>query len=187
MSCNACRVLRKGCGDECVLRPSVEWIESPQAQAHATVFVAKFYGRACLVSLLSNVPSPHRPALFRSLLYDACGRTINPVIGAVGLLWTGNWDLCQAAVKAVLSGGAIRPLPELAGDMGELYGSINEGGRWPASLCPSSEDGSPPPCDLDLSLMPRSPSTNSEGSVTTSAGGEDRTAGKEPRLLVLFS
>ncbi|XP_028767723.1 LOB domain-containing protein 38-like [Neltuma alba] len=115
MSCNGCRVLRKGCSDDCMLRDCLLGIESPQAQAHATVFVAKFFGRAALMSFVSAVPSPQRSALFRSLLYEAVGRTINPVNGAVGLLWTGNWHLCQSGVQRVLYGGALTPLPDVSG------------------------------------------------------------------------
>ncbi|KAF2585314.1 hypothetical protein F2Q70_00036079 [Brassica cretica] len=98
MSCNGCRVLRKGCSENCILRPCIQWIESAEAQGHATVFVAKFFGRA---------------ALFQSLLYEACGRTVNPVNDAVGLLPTGNWNICQAAVETVLRGGSLRHIPEL--------------------------------------------------------------------------
>lgn len=54
-------------------------------------------------------------ALFQSLLFEACGRTVNPVNGAVGLLWTGNWHVCQAAVETVFRGGALKPIPELLG------------------------------------------------------------------------
>ena len=54
MSCNGCRVLRKGCSDACVLRPSIEWIDGAQPQANATVFVAKFFGRAGLVASLAS-------------------------------------------------------------------------------------------------------------------------------------
>ncbi|KAM1529613.1 hypothetical protein ACFX1Z_018797 [Malus domestica] len=115
MSCNGCRVLRKGCSDSCMLRPSLQWIETPEAQGHATVFVAKFFGRAGLMSFISAVPDSQRPVLFQSLLFEACGRTINPVNGAVGLLWTGNWHVCQAAVETVLHGGTLRPIPELLG------------------------------------------------------------------------
>jgi len=61
MSCNGCRVLRKGCSDACVLRPSIEWIDGAQPQANATVFVAKFFGRAGLVASLAAVPLHHRP------------------------------------------------------------------------------------------------------------------------------
>ncbi|KAG4930615.1 hypothetical protein AAZX31_17G157000 [Glycine max] len=115
MSCNGCRVLRKGCSESCILRPCLQWIETAEAQGHATVFVAKFFGRAGLMSFISNVPENQRPALFQSLLFEACGRTVNPVNGAVGLLWTGNWHVCQAAVETVLRGGTLRPMPELMG------------------------------------------------------------------------
>ncbi|KAF6170613.1 hypothetical protein GIB67_020175 [Kingdonia uniflora] len=113
MSCNGCRVLRKGCSESCVLRPCLQWIETPEAQGHATVFVAKFFGRAGLMSFISAVPDSQRPALFQSLLFEACGRTINPVNGAVGLLWTGNWHVCQSAMETVLRGGTLRPMKDV--------------------------------------------------------------------------
>ncbi|EOA15595.1 hypothetical protein CARUB_v10005616mg [Capsella rubella] len=113
MSCNGCRVLRKGCSETCILRPCLQWIESPESQGHATVFVAKFFGRAGLMSFISAVPELQRPALFQSLLFEACGRTVNPVNGAVGMLWTGNWHVCQAAVETVLRGGTLRPISDL--------------------------------------------------------------------------
>lgn len=119
MSCNGCRVLRKGCSDTCILRPSLQCIESPEAQGYATVFVAKFFGRAGLMSFISAVPENQRPALFQSLLFEAAGRTVNPVNGAVGLLWTGNWHVCQAAVETVLRGGALKPIPEFMGGASE--------------------------------------------------------------------
>jgi hypothetical protein len=142
MSCNGCRVLRKGCSEGCVLRPCLQWIDGAEAQGHATVFVAKFFGRAGLMSFLTAVPEPQRAgkggdpyydgwftgecarvfladgmawlvaAVFQSLLYEAAGRTINPVGGAVGLLSGGSWHLCQAAVDTVLRGGGIQPLPD---------------------------------------------------------------------------
>lgn len=63
MSCNGCRVLRKGCSESCILRPCLQWIETPEAQGHATVFVAKFFGRAGLMSFISNVPESQRPGI----------------------------------------------------------------------------------------------------------------------------
>ncbi|KAK1410314.1 hypothetical protein QVD17_36849 [Tagetes erecta] len=110
MSCNGCRILRKGCSDHCILRPCLQSFHSPQSQAHATLFLAKFFGRTALFSLISSVPVNQRPSLFRSLLFEAAGRTVNPVNGAVGLLWSGNWDVCQASVDTVLQGGTLRPI-----------------------------------------------------------------------------
>ncbi|KAM3197282.1 hypothetical protein ACQJBY_072759 [Aegilops geniculata] len=113
MSCNGCRVLRKGCGEDCTIRPCLDWIRSADAQANATVFLAKFYGRAGLLNLLDADDARLRPALFRSLLYEACGRMVNPVYGSVGLLWSGQWEACQAAVEAVLKG---RPIVRVTSD-----------------------------------------------------------------------
>ncbi|KAL6658063.1 hypothetical protein ACP70R_004310 [Stipagrostis hirtigluma subsp. patula] len=202
MSCNGCRVLRKGCSEACVLRPCLQWIDAADAQGHATVFVAKFFGRAGLLSFISAVPDDQRPALFQSLLYEAAGRTINPVNGAVGLLASGNWHLCQAAVDAVLRGGAIGPLPELGGaGTGDLYCAKRAGGWSTFSTAKrvrkAAEAAAPatPPCDLGLCLSPGSPpapgdrrallrpgtpSISSDESVTT--GGD-----REPVLLNLFA
>ncbi|XP_062212180.1 LOB domain-containing protein 40-like [Phragmites australis] len=108
MSCNGCRVLRKGCSEGCTIRPCLQWIKTPEAQANATVFLAKFYGRAGLLNLLAAAGADHlRPAVFRSLLYEAAGRIVNPVYGSVGLLWSGQWQACQAAVEAVLKGEPV--------------------------------------------------------------------------------
>lgn len=107
MSCNGCRVLRKGCSENCSIRPCLQWIKNPESQANATVFLAKFYGRAGLMNLINSGPEHLRPAIFRSLLYEACGRIVNPIYGSVGLLWSGSWQLCQAAVEAVLKGAPI--------------------------------------------------------------------------------
>ncbi|XP_074590696.1 LOB domain-containing protein 40-like [Curcuma longa] len=114
MSCNGCRVLRKGCGEGCTIRPCLQWIRSPEAQGNATVFLTKFYGRVGLINLINEGPEHHRPAIFRSLLYEACGRIVNPVYGSVGLLWSSSWQLCQAAVEAVLKGEPITQFQILA-------------------------------------------------------------------------
>lgn len=111
MSCNGCRVLRKGCGESCCIRPCLQWIKNPDSQANATVFLAKFYGRAGLINLINAGPEHLRPAVFRSLLYEACGRIVNPIYGSMGLLWSGSWQFCQAAVDSVLKGAPIVPIP----------------------------------------------------------------------------
>ncbi|XP_047307466.1 LOB domain-containing protein 39-like [Impatiens glandulifera] len=110
MSCNGCRVLRRGCSEACLLRPCLQWIPTAQAQGNATLFVAKFFGRSDLLSKIDSVPIEQRPALFQSLLFEACGRTLNPIGGAVGLMTSRNWNLCQMAVDTVLAGGVIRPI-----------------------------------------------------------------------------
>ncbi|CAL9151148.1 unnamed protein product [Musa hybrid cultivar] len=149
--------------------------------------------------------------LISSLLFEACGRTINPVNGAVGLMWTGNWHLCQAAVETVLRGGTLSTLPGLAAEDHSDDAPPESDGLCSPPLMGFSSSAAkrwkvPAPydavaalsCDLDLCLTPSpgdgseekrswrpaTPSINSEGSVTTSGGGDGSTA--EPRLLNLF-
>ncbi|GMJ00589.1 hypothetical protein HRI_003728100 [Hibiscus trionum] len=211
MSCNGCRVLRKGCSENCMLRQSLQCIENPQAQAHATVFVAKFFGRAGLMSFLSSVPHPQRPALFQSLLFEAVGRAVNPVSGALGLMWTGNWNLCQSAVQEVLRGGTWQPLPEVIGGVsGPGFEDVSETVGGGQCFLTKKEyfvgkegfDGGVvkyQAIDLDLcltagddhvALKKRRQATPSDESETTTSGsrfsGDDHSGGHEQKLLSLF-
>ena len=68
MSCNGCRVLRKGCSENCSIRPCLQWIKNPESQANATVFLAKFYGRAGLMNLINAGPDHLRPGSFSLIL-----------------------------------------------------------------------------------------------------------------------
>jgi len=120
LSCNGCRVLRKGCSESCVLRPCLQWIRSPESQANATAFLAKFYGRTGLINLICNGPEHLRPAMFRSLLYDACGRMLDPIFGSVGLAWSGNWAVCQSGVESILQGNSpshVVPIEAMASEL----------------------------------------------------------------------
>ncbi|KAL2347586.1 hypothetical protein Fmac_001586 [Flemingia macrophylla] len=125
MSCNGCRILRKGCPQNCVIRPCLEWINSPDGQSNATLFLAKFYGRAGLLNLINAAPETHRPEVFKSLLFEACGRIVNPTYGSVGLSWTGQWAQCEAAVVAVINGFQINGMAasnwQMAGTRGVGY------------------------------------------------------------------
>lgn len=91
-----------------------------------------------------------KKALFRSLLYEACGRTIDPVSGAIGLMWTGNWDLCQAAADAVLRGESLRPLSAIPAaftdrDMDGLYGDVGLAAASSSSAPENSSSSAPAP------------------------------------------
>ncbi|KAJ1436219.1 Lateral organ boundary [Sesbania bispinosa] len=110
LSCNGCRILRRGCSENCIIRPCLEWINSAESQANATLFLAKFYGRTGLLNLLDAAPHHLGSAVFKSLLYEACGRLVNPTYGSLGLFWTGEWAQCEAAVNAVLTGSKINDI-----------------------------------------------------------------------------
>nr|PNR37191.1 hypothetical protein PHYPA_020298 [Physcomitrium patens] len=87
MSCNGCRMLRKGCSGYCILRSCLQWMESSKVHGYATVLLAKFFGRAGLMGFISAVTEDQRP---------------------VGLLQSGNWQICEAAVDTVLKDDSRR-------------------------------------------------------------------------------
>ncbi|XP_018806509.1 LOB domain-containing protein 37-like [Juglans regia] len=157
MSCNGCRVLRKGCGETCVLRSCLQGINSPTAQGNAVLLLAKFFGRSDLLSFISAVPESQRPALFQSLLYEACGRTVNPVDGAVGLLSRGMWHLCHLAVETALAGGDLTPIADIAtaGISPDAFGTDESAVETLYSPSAPSMKENQPSDPLTLSLAPK--------------------------------
>ncbi|XP_031117125.1 LOB domain-containing protein 37-like isoform X3 [Ipomoea triloba] len=148
-------------------------------------------------------------ALFQSLLYEAAGRTVNPVNGAVGLLGSGKWHVCQAAVETVLRGGELRPIPEFLGGVADGDEGSDCTAQKLSNLPDGSSKGLKVAADLDLSLTPgfqashtplpgkqrwppRTLSMNSEESITTTTTcfeggfGIGDQGGVEPKLLNLF-
>lgn len=128
------------------------------------------------------------PALFQSLLFEACGRTVNPVGGAVGLLWTGRWAVCQAAVDTVLCGGMIRPLPDDADRPASPVQYSDAASAAEEYSCDLPQASFP---DLGLSLrFSQRPTSPSEASAITSADSGSPAfvgvCGGDRRLLNLF-
>ncbi|KAM7514407.1 hypothetical protein LguiA_003990 [Lonicera macranthoides] len=187
MSCNGCRVLRKGCSETCVLRPCLDWIQNPDSQAHAVLFVSKFFGRSDLLAFISAVPPNKRPALFQSLLFEACGRTVNPVNGAIGLLSTGNWHVCQASVETVLAGGTLRPLSGSGVPPADIYedsesfmtSTMKIGNQYSKQLTVAGRRGG----GRSFPVATASFSSGLSNNSTRFGIGED---GEEPKLLNLF-
>lgn len=144
-------------------------------------------------------------ALFQSLLYEAVGRTVNPVRGAVGLLWTGNWNVCQTAVETVLRGGELHPLPDVLTELDDVseYGVLNcislsiTPREVISNSIPLKRNSSEPAGDLDLTLTTSYPSRavkrraqapSEESETTTSGSGLENCSseGGERKLLRLF-
>lgn len=106
-------------------------------------------------------------ALFQSLLYEAVGRTVNPVNGAMGLLSTGNWHLCEAGVQTVLAGGSPAPLGDETWiqEVDESSEVFQDKGAWAMMMRQKQTD-------------PSSSNATRQENVTTSCD--------EPKLLNLF-
>jgi hypothetical protein len=89
--------------------------------------------------------------MLQSLLYEACGRTVNPVDGAVGLLSRGKWHVCQQAVETALAGGSLTPLVENTSAFGTDESAVK---NLSCPSAPSMHENQPSDL-LTLSLAPK--------------------------------
>ncbi|CAK7330117.1 unnamed protein product [Dovyalis caffra] len=196
MSCNGCRILRKGCNEDCVLRQCIEWINNPQAQANATVFVAKFFGRAGLMSFISSVPQSQRPC---------CGENSEPSKWSSGAsldrqlacMPEGGDDSASprgSRAAARIGGGVLGPEFDNVSECGSFRPPIDHVGSGSKTLKRKRDDDvakCEPTTDLDLCLLYQRADTPSEESETTTlesgSGNNCRFhEGGEPKLLRLF-
>ncbi|XP_071924515.1 uncharacterized protein [Coffea arabica] len=171
------------------------WAGSPLPKLKPTPLFSSPSSSAAVISCPSSPPSPTPKNL--SLLYEACGRTVNPVSGAVGLLSTGNWPVCEAAVETVLAGGTLRPMNGvgvLSPDSNEASEAFcNSGGLWrvqpPFFMHGSDGDEMMVEFESDQNMSASASFRSSEASdVWGSFGscGIEGVGGKEPKLLNLF-
>lgn len=114
---------------------------------------------------------------------------MNPLAGAVGLLWTGNWDACEAAVDAVLRGGIPRPMaPELGLNTAKGLYRLEPGQITSSSTSKKKEKR----ISLGLCLTrrpkrPRSATPSDESAMTSELrSGEAQFDEEQPQLLDLF-
>ncbi|KAL2519784.1 LOB domain-containing protein 38 [Forsythia ovata] len=134
---------------------------------------------------------------------------MNPVNGAVGLLSTGNWHICQAAVETVLTGGTLLSMPIgiLSYNSDEAFEAIGTGNKnqiskhncfmhGPSSIiireAPLSELMISPSAGRTQSLMEKTASFGSEISklspgFTMDEDGIKGVGRKKPKLLNLFA
>lgn len=123
---------------------------------------------------------------------------MNPVHGAVGLMASGNWYLCQSAVETVLKGGKLL---HLSTDPGQGQGLSSPDGSEASEVAfqPNSTALKKRKCarehaavsaDLNLSLRvsclaPGSPSEESGTTAITACTGQIRRQA-DVKLLDLF-
>lgn len=115
----------------------------------------------------------------------------------MGLLSTGNWPVCEAAVETVLAGGTLRPVSGvgvLSPDSNEASEAFcNSGGLWrvqpPFFMHGSDGDEMMVEFESDQNMSASASFRSSEASdVWGSFGscGIEGVGGKEPKLLNLF-
>ncbi|KAG9136455.1 hypothetical protein Leryth_027632 [Lithospermum erythrorhizon] len=79
--CAACKILRRRCGEKCVLAPYF-----PPTQPLKFTIAHKVFGASNIIKLLQELPESHRVDAVNSLVYEANARIRDPVYGCAGAI-----------------------------------------------------------------------------------------------------
>lgn len=132
--------------------------------------------------------------MFQSLLYEAVGRTVNPVNGAMGFLTTGKWHLLEAAVETVLSGGSPIPIGDETSiaEVDESSEVFKARGEWAMAIIGNQTDAGNSNMVPPANVVIADDNNRSFSIIPTSEIAMDlgvsshRSDGEEPKLLNLF-
>ncbi|XP_010267668.2 PREDICTED: LOB domain-containing protein 1-like [Nelumbo nucifera] len=80
--CAACRMLRRRCGDNCLLAPYF-----PTQEADNFVGVHKVFGSSNVIKMLQTVKETEREDTVKSMVYEASARLRDPVYGSAGAIF----------------------------------------------------------------------------------------------------
>ncbi|XP_042480972.1 LOB domain-containing protein 1-like [Macadamia integrifolia] len=80
--CAACRMLRRRCGNDCLLAPYF-----PAEEADNFVVVHKVFGASNVIKMLQMVEESKREDYVKSIVYEAKARLRDPVYGSTGAIF----------------------------------------------------------------------------------------------------
>ncbi|XP_057473850.1 LOB domain-containing protein 1-like [Actinidia eriantha] len=79
--CAACKILRRRCGDKCVLAPYF-----PPTDPLNFTIAHRVFGASNIIKLLQELPESHRADAVSSIVYEANARLRDPVYGCAGVV-----------------------------------------------------------------------------------------------------
>ncbi|KAL0884589.1 hypothetical protein Bca101_008570 [Brassica carinata] len=82
--CAACKILRRRCGEKCVLAPYF-----PPTEPAKFSIAHRVFGASNIIKLLQELPESQRTDAVNSLVYEAEARIRDPVYGCAGAIRAG--------------------------------------------------------------------------------------------------
>ncbi|XP_021284852.1 LOB domain-containing protein 24-like [Herrania umbratica] len=107
--CAACKYLRRKCPSDCVFSP---YFPSNNLQRFASIH--KIYGASNVAKLLQQLPVHHRAQAVDSLFFEAHCRIEAPVYGCVGLVFTVQQQIHDAATQLAKTRAKVAVLKSTA-------------------------------------------------------------------------
>ncbi|XP_057869615.1 LOB domain-containing protein 1-like [Cryptomeria japonica] len=79
--CAACKILRRRCGEKCILAPYF-----PPNNPHKFSTAHHVFGASNIVKMLKGVPTDRRDDAISSMVYEANARVRDPIYGCAGTI-----------------------------------------------------------------------------------------------------
>uniref|UniRef100_A0A1J3G282 LOB domain-containing protein 1 n=1 Tax=Noccaea caerulescens TaxID=107243 RepID=A0A1J3G282_NOCCA len=80
--CAACKILRRRCGEKCVLAPYF-----PPTEPAKFTIAHRVFGASNIIKLLQELPQSQRTDAVNSMVYEAGARVRDPVYGCAGAIY----------------------------------------------------------------------------------------------------
>ncbi|VVA90355.1 unnamed protein product [Arabis nemorensis] len=80
--CAACKILRRRCGEKCVLAPYF-----PPTEPAKFTIAHRVFGASNIIKLLQELPESQRADAVNSMVYEAGARIRDPVYGCAGAIY----------------------------------------------------------------------------------------------------
>ncbi|KAJ4915164.1 LOB domain-containing protein 1 [Raphanus sativus] len=80
--CAACKILRRRCGDKCVLAPYF-----PPTEPAKFTIAHRVFGASNIIKLLQELPESQRTDAVNSMVYEAGARIRDPIYGCAGAIY----------------------------------------------------------------------------------------------------
>ncbi|GLJ18186.1 hypothetical protein SUGI_0321460 [Cryptomeria japonica] len=80
-SCGACKILRRRCGEKCILAPYF-----PPNNPHMFSMAHHVFGASNIIKILKGIPTDRRADAISSMVYEANARVRDPIYGCAGTI-----------------------------------------------------------------------------------------------------
>lgn len=130
--CAACKMLRRRCGEKCMLAPYF-----PSNDLHKFATAHRIFGASNIIKLLQDLPAERRTDAVSSMVYEAHARLRDPVYGCAGIVCQMQSQLCQLQSQLATAQAEILSMRLQQANLLALVSASAENGEITRPLSPS--------------------------------------------------
>ncbi|GLJ18185.1 hypothetical protein SUGI_0321440 [Cryptomeria japonica] len=103
--CAACKILRRRCGEKCILAPYF-----PPNNPHKFSTAHHVFGASNIIKMLKGIPTDRRADAISSMVYEANARVRDPIYGCAGTVCQLQYQISQLQSQLAAAQGELMAL-----------------------------------------------------------------------------